>query len=307
MGKSAFRTGMPEMGEVSGPLFLSRYDGQPFDEDDDQILLEYSGFFALLVFWTECMWGPLTLVCEADQGRCFGLWPEAESEHQDITAAFATGHIYRVDGEPFTQEDDDAIMEFAGFMPLTQTLSALCDFDEGRCFGLWPSAYDEDALGGPSASMSEIQRVDGQPFTQEDEDALLEFAGFLPLVTTIAEICVQDEGRGFGLWPEPDEDMTAVGKELRANIPVDDDYEVACVPYGAFAVIGYVGMQIYRKMVGPLEDIRTMATNKSGKKSANKMKRTPSGGELNATLGLGVQSALGLSNPKRKVKVRNIL
>jgi len=306
MGKSV-RTGIPENQEIMGPPVLSRFDGQAFDEEDEQILLEYSGYFAFVILWTKCVWSPLISFCEMDQGRNFGIWPEAENERENIAAACVSGDICRRDGKPFTQEDDDAILEFAGFLPLTKILSALCDFDEGHCFGLWPAADNQDALGVPDASMLEIQRVDGQPFTQEDEDALLEFAGFLPIVRIIAELCVQDEGRCFGLWPEPDEDMTAVGKDLRANTPVEDEYEVACVPYGAFTVISYIVMKIYQKMVGPLDDIRTMATKKSGKNNANKMKRTPSGGELNATLGLGVQSALGLSNPKRKVKVRNIL
>ena len=201
--------------------------------------------------------------------------------------------LERKDGRPMDEEDDATLMEWGAFMFVFRGLESLMT---------------------PLDASNTLARKDGQPVDEDDEAVLLEWGPCLSVLQALEPIwslATLDlpPVHMFGLWAEPDESMIAVSKKLAETYSygeMDDDFDVACTPYSAWAAVGKLTFQMYDKMVGSLEDIHSMTSLKSSAAS-NKMKRTPSGGELNATLGLGVQSALGLSNPKRKVKVRNIL
>ena len=61
-----------------------------------------------------------------------------------------------------------------------------------------------------------------------------------------------------------------------------------------------IAIDIYRAAFGGLANVPI-------KTKEMKLKRTPSGAELNASLGLSVKAALGLDKKDRKVKIRGLL
>merc|ERR1719178_427639 len=93
-----------------------------------------------------------------------------------------------------------------------------------------------------------IKRADGTPMTQEDEDALMEFAHLFHLYQFFRGIINWDVSRGFGTYPAADPALLAESERRlkNAHSPIvrrdgatlSDDDEDALAPYGAFVVIG---------------------------------------------------------------------
>lgn len=154
--------------------------------------------------------------------------------------------------------------------------------------------------------------------TQEDEDALMEFAHLLAVYEFVEDVIFfvnvvnWDVSRGFGIFPAADSTLVdhsaCLAKDVHAPVARKDgtamsqDDEDALAPYGAFVVIGLMASQMYDAVFGGLVQVPIKTKEMDGK-----IKRTPSGAELSATLGLTVKKSLGLDNKSRKVKIRGLI
>merc|ERR1719263_966996 len=148
--------------------------------------------------------------------------------------------------------------------------------------------------------------------TDEDEDALLEFAHLMYICQFFITIVNWDVNRGFGIFPAADRELVnqsdAYSKgahnpvERLDNARMSQDDEDALAPYGAFVVIGSMASMVYSAIFGGLDSVPIKTKEMDGK-----IKRTPSGAELSATLGLTVKKSLGLDNKSRKVKIRGLI
>ena len=121
-----------------------------------------------------------------------------------------------------------------------------------------------------------------------------------------------DVSLGFGVYPAADSTLVdhsaRLAKDVHAPVARKDgtamsqDDEDALAPYGAFVVIGLMASQMYDAVFGGLVQVPIKTKEMDGK-----IKRTPSGAELSATLGLTVKKSLGLDNKSRKVKIRGLI
>lgn len=202
---------------------------------------------------------------------CFGLYPEYDESMDETLSTSCKSH-------------DEALIPYGAFVWLFYLWNTSCNFIAG---------------------LSAIDRRDGEMMTEDDEHLLLEYKGFqvcvevgLRFYTSISEV-----SNRLDLW-QTDSELAAVGERLAEVHSTPISEEEGLVPYGAYKWIimlfRSILTKIYEKLLGDL-------TNIQNSKSANTLKRTPSGAELNATLGFKLRAAVGLDNPARKVRVRGLL
>merc|ERR1712072_565712 len=116
----------------------------------------------------------------------------------------------------------------------------------------------------------------------------------------------------MGIYPAADPSLVEHSRKLakashnpvvrKDGAAMTQDEENALAPYGAFVVIGQMASMAYAAMFGGLATVPIKT-----KQMDHQIKRTPSGAELSATLGLTVKKSLGLDNKARKVKIRGLI
>jgi hypothetical protein len=246
--------------------------------------------------------------------------PPAVSERRN---SYPIADLERVDGCEFTDEDEDALLEFGGFFMFFRFIHFCLRGIELVAEGV-NGEQDEDftriseRLAASSGSpFANIVRKDGGAMTQDDEDALLEFAHLLAVHQFLEwlfllKVVNWDVTQGFGIFPAADRELVCQSERLSKvthnpvnrldDAPMSQEDEDALAPYGAFVVIGQMASMAYAAIFGGLVNVPIKT-----KQMDNKIKRTPSGAELSATLGLTVKKSLGLDDKSRKVKIRGLI
>jgi len=291
-------------------------------EEDEDALLEfgaYQTFFAVMISIMASLNMPIEAPCADDDEPSH---PEAVTPPPAVSetrSAFPLADLERVDGRHFTAEDEDALLEFGGIFMFFQTVHACIRGIEMVIEGVNGDADDEhySVVGQrmyqeSRSPFANIKRNDGRAMTQEDEDALMEFSHLLAVYQFFVNVINWDVSRGFGIFPAADTSLVDHSVRLakdahkpvarKDNQAMSQDDEDALAPYGAFVIIGLMASQMYDAVFGGLVQVPIKTKEMDGK-----IKRTPSGAELSATLGLTVKKSLGLDNKARKVKIRGLI
>lgn len=341
---------------------LVRRDGKAMSEDDEQVLMEYSGFRLALEFLlrakktlTKAPFG-LGLFPASDPAMC-EVSQQLENEYDceldnSMTRygayycifQFGSGLLEladtkdisnKVDNRSLDEDDEMFFLQYCGyhfiFQFVLETFTQIAHLPFG--LGLFPEFHDtinetsshtkpvDEALVPYGAfvcifylwnvvsnfvvSLSAIDRKDGERMTEDDESFLLEYKGFQYCVEAWSCIygAVSDMTNLLGLW-ETDPELAEIGERLAHihSTPVEQDE--GFLRYGAYLWIvtlcQTILSKINDKLLGDLSSIHSSESTKP-------MKRSPSGAEINATLGLKFRAAVGLDNPARKVRVRGLL
>jgi hypothetical protein len=298
---------------------LRRKDGQQMTDEDDDALLEFGAyhvFFGLMA----SLFG-MNEVVDGESSDEEMATPDSVSETR---TTYPLADLERVDGRHFTDEDEHALLEFGGIFMFFRFTHFCLRGIELAIEGVNGDQDNEDftriseRLAAESRSpFAHIQRRDGQTMTQEDEDALLEFSHLLGVYQLLEWLVVLtiinwDVSRGFGIFPAADRELVCQSERLSKSnhnpvtrlddSPMSQEDEDALAPYGAFVVIGQMASMAYSAIFGNLVNVPIKT-----KQMDNKIKRTPSGAELSATLGLTVKKSLGLDDKSRKVKIRGLI
>lgn len=148
-----------------------------------------------------------------------------------------------------------------------------------------------------------------------DDLLLMEYEGYQCLgeLLTAANRISESIPFGFGLFPDENPCRDSINQQ-KATAHEDSIYseelEEMIMPYRAFNLMFECAHTTYlfvqNRLVGDLRSISTLQKSSSTGSLGGMMKRSPSGAELNAALGIGIQSALGLDDPGRKVHLRGL-
>lgn len=281
---------------------LCRADGKPMTQDDHDALFEFGAYHMFFRFFMLSLGMEVTKAAE----------PNVPSTPVPVSEKCLTANIERADGRRVTLEDENALLEFGQFFMVFQLVDMILAGIEASSTGLNDEYWSvNDRLAATAQSPTKhIARKDGTPMTEEDEMALLEFGHLLEGYKFIVKILTWDVTYGLGIFPAADEELMYKTKKYNRNSegvlmrsdgkPMTQDDHDALAPYGAFVLLGRVAIDIYRAAFGGLANVPI-------KTKEMKLKRTPSGAELNASLGLSVKAALGLDKKDRKVKIRGLL
>lgn len=225
--------------------------------------------------------------------------------------------IKRRDGQIFSNEDEDALLEFGGMFCMLRCILSLLDSQSeipSRPVEAAPVQGDAQnsshVLNGciPTEEALGWARIHDE---NEDEDEYVdEFSGLREFFKMLAMAAEIDQTESIGMYPPADDELSQVGASWGRNTgssrrlervdgePMTEDDDDALMRYGAWVWMSTTLIGIYR---------RTFGYVLSGNPSKGAIRRTPSGAELSAALGRTIQTSLGLDDPKRKVHARGIL
>lgn len=251
---------------------VERKDGTPMDEDDDEVLLPYSGMISMFSLLSN-------LSGEIDSSPT-GHFDEEESS--SLIDVFE--NISRKDGENFTQEDHDSLLEFGGMLNAMKLMTLMVDMMKESC---------GDVNNG------QISRKDGEDLDEDDEIILMEYYPAFKFMSNTYDLLCPTLAEVF--YPDEDEQLTYYGEQLGK---VTTDESVVDTDHLIMHFVGHVFSQIYQRVFGSLASPWD-ASNSQGKDTG--MKRKPSGAELSAWIGLATQKTFGLDDPSRRVRARGVL
>lgn len=218
----------------SGGLFsdpfdsIERRDGAPFDSEDEHALLEFGG---MLVLATQLL-APLLQPASAAAPRATEPAPDA------TTAPCSTKMLRTSPSEAESDDDEEEIHEFSGlalFFTMVASPPSTPEERAGGYIGLFP-AEDEDlsrvgaSWGRGATAVRQLERVDGQPMTQDDADALLPYGAWVCLATTSIEVyrrvfgytAASSSTSGIKRSPSGAELSAALGRTIQNSLGLDD-------------------------------------------------------------------------------------
>jgi len=220
-----------------------------------------------------------------------------------------------------------ALLEFGG---LYQFFSLVADLPT-------PPPLVDGGINGPSdpalarlgATWGErnrgamLIRRDGRNLTQEDEDALLEYAGFRALFELAEWVWAggSTASDSFGFFPREDDDMSEVGMrwgqeaaeeeqtalERKDHKPMTENDHHALLRYGGWVWVGTLLLTLYNHIFSMREETSQKTSSQSTGGAGTGIHRSPSGAELSATLGMKIAQSVGLTDPSRRVRARGTL
>lgn len=222
--------------------------------------------------------------------------------------------LERRDGQPFTCEDEDALLEFGGIYHVVNMILSVVRPPGGSEQLESHIAPDNSKLDQQSL---QTHRYPGEAETQnlalwdDDDDDVDEFSGLRMFFKFLMKVIEVNQTESIGLFPPADNTMSQVGEAWGYNLglsrkleridgqPMTEEDDDALMQYGAWVWMGTTLIGIYRMTFG--YSLRSCTSSKVG------IQRSPSGAELSAALGRTIQNSLGLDDPKRKVHARGIL
>lgn len=242
--------------------------------------------------------------------------------------------LCRSDGSSLNEDDHEALLEFGGLYQFFSLLGGLAALPlpplvDGGINGPADPSFAHVGATWAQAQGSrrrELVRCDGKPLTQEDEDALLEFAGFRAFFELIEG--VWDHGArvdSFGFFPREDEELSEVGMrwgqvaseqdrlalERTDQKPMTENDHLALLRYGDWVWVSTLLFSLYHHIFSirnePAGDASTTGSAGVAGKASSGLHRSPSGAELSATLGATIAKTFGLSDPSRRVRARGTL
>jgi hypothetical protein len=298
------------------------------DDDDEAALLPYAGMVACLSTLSSAL-ASVPAVGDLDTP----LTGEHQSDGSDSeVGVFGGATLSRVDGEAMDGDDDAALLEFGGLATMFSILTStplIGDIEASPTGGA-------KSCGPRSEPFGAVSRKDGEAMDSGDDDALLEFAPLFYLHLAGSSVFGDaDEAHCLGVFASADDDLAAWGEQWgkdhalaqsKDNLDtwagalqradgsrLDDDDDEALLHYGAWARGGSLLLGIWSRTVGSLGAVGALQSHsqsggsKGGNGAQPQMKRKPSGAELSAYLGYAAQKGMGLSDPARKVRARNIM